>query len=87
MGLSLRFLLAIPAVCTAEGKRRFKRTLGRLNEAARAADATRGVKEQRSAIERNSVGHKEVPVTQLRKQMLEELQRRNYSQTTVNSYP
>jgi integrase/recombinase XerD len=25
-------------------------------------------------------------VTQLRKQMLEELQRRNYSQTTVNSY-
>jgi hypothetical protein len=32
------------------------------------------------------VGHKEVPVTQLRKQMLEELQRRNYSQTTVNSY-
>jgi integrase/recombinase XerD len=32
------------------------------------------------------MGHKEVPVTQLRKQMLEELQRRNYSQTTVNSY-
>ena len=32
------------------------------------------------------VGHKEVPVTQLRKLMLEELQRRNYSQTTVNSY-
>jgi hypothetical protein len=29
------------------------------------------------------VGHKEVPVTQLRKLMLEELQRRNYSQTTV----
>jgi hypothetical protein len=28
---------------------------------------------------------KEVPVTQLRKQMLEELQRRNYSQTTVNN--
>jgi integrase/recombinase XerD len=25
-------------------------------------------------------------VTQLRKQMLEELQRRNYSQTTVNGY-
>src|ERR1035438_1790530 len=32
------------------------------------------------------MGHKEVPVTQLRKMMLEELQRRNYSQTTVNSY-
>ena len=32
------------------------------------------------------MGHKEVPVTQLRNQMLEELQRRNYSQTTVNSY-
>src|ERR1700691_2491205 len=32
------------------------------------------------------MGHKEVPVTQLRKVMLEELQRRNYSQTTVNSY-
>jgi site-specific recombinase XerD len=32
------------------------------------------------------MGHKEVPVTQLRKQMLEELQRRNYSQPTVNSY-
>ena len=32
------------------------------------------------------MGHKEVPVTQLRKQMLEDLQRRNYSQTTVNSY-
>ena len=32
------------------------------------------------------MGHKEVPVTQLRKMMLEELQRRNYSQNTVNSY-
>ena len=32
------------------------------------------------------MGHKEVPVTQLRKQMLEELQRRNYSQTTVKTY-
>src|SRR5580700_5009072 len=32
------------------------------------------------------MGHKEVPVTQLRKMMLEELQRRNYSQTTVTSY-
>ena len=32
------------------------------------------------------LGHKEVPVTQLRKMMLEELQRRNYSQTTVNTY-
>jgi hypothetical protein len=31
------------------------------------------------------MGHKEVPLTQLRKQMLEELQRRNYSQATVNS--
>jgi integrase/recombinase XerD len=31
-------------------------------------------------------GHKEVQVTQLRQQMLEELQRRNYSQTTVSAY-
>jgi integrase/recombinase XerD len=32
------------------------------------------------------VGHKEVPVAQLRKMMLEELQRRNYSQATVRTY-
>ena len=32
------------------------------------------------------MGHKEVPVTQLRKMMLEELQRRNYSQATVRAY-
>jgi len=32
------------------------------------------------------MGHKEVPVTQLRKRMLEELQRRNYSQRTIESY-
>ena len=32
------------------------------------------------------MGHKEVPVTQLRTMMLEELQRRNYSQTTVKGY-
>ncbi len=32
------------------------------------------------------VTRKEVPVTQLRKMMLEELQRRNYSQTTARSY-
>jgi integrase-like protein len=32
------------------------------------------------------VGHKEVPVTQLRKQMLDELQRRNYTQTTVKGH-
>jgi site-specific recombinase XerD len=32
------------------------------------------------------MGHKEVPVTHLRKMMLEELQRRNYSQTTVQTY-
>ena len=32
------------------------------------------------------MGHKEVPVTQLRKMMLEELQRRNYSQTTTRTY-
>ena len=31
------------------------------------------------------MGHKEVPVTQLRKLMLEQLQRRNYSQTTGRS--
>jgi integrase/recombinase XerD len=32
------------------------------------------------------VGHKEVPVTRLRNMMLEELQRRNYSQSTVRAY-
>ena len=32
------------------------------------------------------MGHKEVPVTHLRKMMLEELQRRNYSQSTVRAY-
>src|SRR5450759_705636 len=32
------------------------------------------------------MGHKEVPVTQLRKMMLEELQRRNYAQSTVTGY-
>ena len=32
------------------------------------------------------VGHKEVPVTQLRRMMLEELQRRNYAQSTVKGY-
>src|ERR1039458_285358 len=32
------------------------------------------------------VGHKEVPVTQLRRMMLEELQRRNYAQSTVRGY-
>src|SRR5260370_4983251 len=32
------------------------------------------------------VGHKEVPVTRLRKMMLEELQRRNYAQNTVRTY-
>jgi len=32
------------------------------------------------------VGHKEVPVTQLRQKMLEELQRRNYAQSTVKGY-
>src|SRR6266852_4683677 len=33
-----------------------------------------------------SLGHKEVPVTQLRKMMLDELQRRNYAQSTVDAY-
>ena len=32
------------------------------------------------------VGHKEVPVTQLRKRVLEELKRRNYSQATATAY-
>ena len=32
------------------------------------------------------VGHKEVPVTQLRKRVLEELERRNYSQATARAY-
>jgi integrase/recombinase XerD len=32
------------------------------------------------------MGHKEVPVTQLRKKVLEELERRNYSQATRHAY-
>jgi integrase/recombinase XerD len=32
------------------------------------------------------MGHKEVPVTQLRKEVLEELKRRNYSQATARAY-
>ena len=32
------------------------------------------------------LGHKEVPVTQLRKRVLEELKRRNYSQATATAY-
>ena len=32
------------------------------------------------------MGHKEVPVTQLRKKVLEELERRNYSQATARAY-
>ena len=32
------------------------------------------------------MGHKEVPVTHLRKRILDELQRRNYSQSTIESY-
>jgi len=35
---------------------------------------------------RYRLGHKEVPVTQLRKMMLEELQRRNYSQQTTKAH-
>ena len=32
------------------------------------------------------MGHKEVPVTHLRRMMLEELQRRNYAKSTVKAY-
>ena len=32
------------------------------------------------------MGHKEVPVTHLRKMTLDELQRRNYAQSTVDAY-
>jgi hypothetical protein len=43
----------------------------------------KGCGQHRLAI---NVGHREVPVTQLRKKVLEELERRNYSQATANAY-
>src|ERR1700722_17809906 len=43
-------------------------------------------KEAIGGAEEYFVGHKEVPVTQLRKRVLEELERRNYSQATARAY-
>lgn len=43
-------------------------------------------KRGRQGLHKISVGHKEVPVTHLRKLMLEELQRLNYAQNTVRTY-
>src|ERR1039458_7432443 len=63
-----------------------ERTQTRLNEAAGAADATRGGMGSGHGWAGVFCGHKEVPVTQLRKKMLEELQRRNYAQSTVKGY-
>jgi integrase len=44
------------------------------------------VKDAAVGLNRWCVGHKEVPVTQLRKRVLDELERRNYSQATAWSY-
>jgi integrase/recombinase XerD len=41
---------------------------------------------EHSGFFRSNLGHKEVPVTQLRKRVLEELERRNYSQATARAY-
>jgi hypothetical protein len=60
--------------------------LRRLNEAARAADAASICRLSGSGNVALSLGHKEVPVTQLRTIMLEDLQRRNFSQTAVKTY-
>src|ERR1035438_4069571 len=71
---------------TSTGSKRDHFLQADLDEAARAADAAREVTEQWLPEAEINLGHKEVPVTHLRKMMLEELQRRNYAQTTIRSY-
>src|ERR1035437_4436261 len=57
------------------------------DEAAGAADATAWVnRESSGAADIVGVIGKEIPVTRLRKMMLEELQRRNYSAITTRNY-
>jgi hypothetical protein len=58
--------------------------VARQNEAARAADAAAWVRSAPVVLTiRYIMGHKEVPVTHLRKMMLEEFQRRHYSEGTT----
>src|SRR5258708_5667694 len=58
-----------------------------LNEAARAADATREATGAWLLSGWDKFGSQGgVPVTHLRKMMLEELQRRNYAETTIDCY-
>ncbi len=58
-----------------------------LNEAARAADATREATGAWLLSGWDKFGSQGgIPVTHLRKMMLEELQRRNYAETTIRSY-
>src|SRR5258708_3623276 len=58
-----------------------------LNEAARAADATREATGAWLLSGWDKFGSQGgIPVTHLRKMMLEELQRRNYAETAINSY-